>query len=322
MSKQLRIVYMGTPEFAVLPLKSMLENGYQVVAVITAPDKPAGRGRNLRHSPVKEFALEHHLKVLQPLNLKDPDFLKELKELDANLQVVVAFRMLPEIVWTMPEFGTFNLHASLLPQYRGAAPINWVLINGEKETGLTTFMLTYEIDTGQILFRKPLSILDDDDAGTLHDKLAASGSGLIIETLKAISSGNYHLKKQDEFLKEGEILKTAPKIFKEHGQIHWDQPAVVIHNLVRGLSPYPVAYSSLVSPKGEKYNVKVYKTSITADNSDKDVGQIETDSSSFLKIKTRDAALFIHEIQLEGKKRLQISEFLRGFKVDGNWCMM
>lgn len=321
MSRHLRIIYMGTPEFAVVPLKAILTQGYEVVAVITAPDKPAGRGRQLRPSAVKQFAIEQGLKVLQPTQLKNPEFLEELASLQANLQVVVAFRMLPEVVWSMPEFGTFNLHASLLPQYRGAAPINWAIINGEQHTGVSTFMLSHEIDTGKILFRESEPILPEDTAGSLHDRLAVKGSELVLKTLHSIENESYSLIEQDQLIAEEKELKKAPKIFREDCIIDWGNSAEKIHNLIRGLSPYPAAGSMLTSPSGALTSLRIFRTTLAGENDQSDPGHVYTDQKSFLKVKALDGYLNIEELQAEGKKRLSVTEFLRGFRMEGEWRM-
>jgi methionyl-tRNA formyltransferase len=320
--KRLRIIYMGTPEFAVAPLRAILQEGFDVAAVITAADKPAGRGRSLKQSPVKEFALSHNLPVLQPLNLKDQGFIDELRSYEANLQVVVAFRMLPEAVWQMPALGTFNLHASLLPQYRGAAPINRAIINGETITGLTTFYLSHQIDTGNIILREKIQIQPDDTAGTLHDKLALKGAELVVSTLHLIREGSYQLTDQMDWIEPGQELKTAPKIFKDDCILHWNKPANHIHNQVRGLSPVPGAVTTLVSPQGKSYSVKIYRTSMESSDSNASNGSLETDGKSFLMVKASDGWVMITELQMEGKKRLRVDEFLRGFVIDSHWKMV
>ncbi|MCK4921234.1 MAG: methionyl-tRNA formyltransferase, partial [Bacteroidales bacterium] len=237
-----RIIYMGTPEFAIPPLAALLDEGYDVVGVITAPDKPAGRGKKLKSPAVKIFAEENGLKVFQPEKLKDPEFIQSIKDLKPDIQVIVAFRMLPELVWSLPKSGTFNLHASLLPQYRGAAPINWAIINGEKATGLTTFFIDEKIDTGEVLLQKSVEIGENETAGELHNRMTKTGASLVLETVRAIIENNIQSRKQDTFIDEDSELKPAPKIFKEDCRIIWDQPAIKIHNLIRGLSPYPAAY--------------------------------------------------------------------------------
>jgi methionyl-tRNA formyltransferase len=303
----LRIVFMGTPEFAVPSLEVLVAHNFNVVAVITAPDKPQGRGQKIVHSPVKEAALKHHIPVLQPTNLKSPAFVDELKAYQANLQIVVAFRMLPEVVWSMPQFGTFNLHASLLPQYRGAAPINWAIINGEKETGVTTFFLQHEIDTGSIIFQEKETITPDDNVGTLYERLMKKGANLVLKTVQAIAAGNYPSVPQVA----SHEIKHAPKIFKETCEIQWDQPSANVVNFVRGLSPYPAAWCTLASK-----TFKVYKVS-TASRGDenKKPGEWWSDGKTQLLVKTLDGWIRIEEIQPEGKKRMTIEDFFRGNKL-------
>ncbi len=319
MDRKLRIVYMGTPDFAVEPLRVLVESGYRVVAVITAPDKPAGRGQKRQSSPVKEFALANHLPILQPTNLKDPGFIRQLQDLNANLQVVVAFRMLPEAVWQMPELGTLNLHASLLPQYRGAAPINHAIINGETETGLTTFFIEKEIDTGKIILSRKIQILPSDDAGMLHDRLMVAGGSLMLETLKRIETGEVNSCIQASILPEDGILKPAPKIFKKDCKIDWDTSCIQIHNLVRGLSPFPGAFSNLYTDNEEIKQVKIYKTSYQLSIPAGVPGTIITDHKNALAVVTRDGLINLEELQLEGKKRLAIPEFLRGVHIAENF---
>jgi methionyl-tRNA formyltransferase len=315
MDRKLRIVYMGTPEFAVEPLRAIIDAGYDVAAVVTAPDKPAGRGQKIHASPVKEYALRQHIPVLQPVSLKNPEFVSGLKSFGANLQVVVAFRMLPEIVWQMPEYGTLNLHASLLPQYRGAAPINHAIINGETETGLTTFFIEKEIDTGKIILAKRIPILPSDDAGTLHDRMMAEGGILIVETLQRISAGNVNALSQESLQTEKLILNPAPKIFKQDCQINWDASCLQIQNLVRGLSPFPGAFSILISEDGTKKQVKIYKTSNEISDIRLTPGTIITDGKKSLSVAGRDGIILIEELQLEGKKRMGTAEFLRGIQI-------
>jgi methionyl-tRNA formyltransferase len=298
---------MGTPEFAVPALEILVENKFNVVAVITAPDKPQGRGQKLSFSPVKECALKHNLPVLQPTNLKAPEFLEELKSFNANLQIVVAFRMLPESVWAMPAIGTFNLHASLLPQYRGAAPINWAIINGEKETGVTTFFLKHEIDTGSIIFQEKEIIHEDDTVGTLYERLMQKGAGLVLKTVKAIEANNYPSEPQPQHIE----IKHAPKIFKETCEINWNNPSQKIIDFVRGLSPYPAAWTKL--------NDKVYKifkcSAIKGQQSTVDSGLLTTDNKTYLHIKSSDGFISIEEFQPEGKKRMTVVDFFRGNKI-------
>ena len=305
----LRIMFMGTPEFAVASLQTLVENQaasdlYRVVAVITATDKPQGRGRKIAHSPVKEYALSQGIPVLQPPNLKSPAFLEELRSYRADLQVVVAFRMLPEVVWNMPRVGTFNLHASYLPQYRGAAPINWAIINGETETGVTTFMIRHEIDTGNILFQEREPIHPDDTVGTLYERLMQKGGTLVLRTVRAIAQNNYYLIPQEEV---GE-LKEAPKLQRETCRIDWHQPAEVIRNFVRGLSPYPAAWTML----GDK-QCKLFKVTDTGKSSETLLpGEYVTDNKTYLHIQTQGTLLAVEDLQPEGKRRLTIDEFLRG----------
>ncbi|WP_186756419.1 methionyl-tRNA formyltransferase [Echinicola salinicaeni] len=305
MNKDLRIIYMGTPDFAVPSLEILVENGWNVVAVITAPDKPKGRGQKLIPSPVKEAALKHNIPVLQPTNLKKSDFLEELKSYQADIQVVVAFRMLPESVWSMPPRGTFNLHASLLPNYRGAAPINWAIINGEKETGVTTFFLKHEIDTGSIIYQEKEAILPEDNIGTLYEKLMKRGSKLVLKTIEEVSKGEVATMAQDE----SKALHHAPKIFKETCEINWNQRAEDIHNLIRGLSPYPAAWTTI-----EDKTCKIYSSEVVKDLAGKSIGEMETDNKKYLRFQTAEGALEVSEIQMQGKKRMPIEDFLRGHK--------
>jgi methionyl-tRNA formyltransferase len=305
----LRIIFMGTPEFAVPSLEILIENKFNVVAVITAPDKPQGRGQKLIASPVKECALKYSIPVLQPTNLKSPDFINELKSYNANLQVVVAFRMLPEVVWSMPSLGTFNLHASLLPQYRGAAPINWAIINGEKETGATTFFLKHEIDTGSIIFQEKEKIREDDNVGSLYERLMHKGAMLVLKTVKAIEEGNVPSQPQDESI----VLKHAPKIFKETCEVNWNQTSESIQNFVRGLSPYPAAWATL---NGKVFKLFSVKSAVDSQQSTVDYGQIDTDNKTYLRVKTQDGWISILEFQPEGKKRMSVEEFLRGNRIN------
>lgn len=308
MKEDLRIIFMGTPEFAVPSLQVLVENKFHVVAVITAPDKPKGRGRKVIPSPVKTYALEQNIPVLQPTNLKDEKFHEELKSYQAKLQVVVAFRMLPEVVWSMPEIGTFNLHASYLPQYRGAAPINWAIMNGEKETGITTFMIRHEIDTGSILFQQKEAIYPEDTAGSLYERLMKKGSELVLKTAEHIANDDYELLPQEE---QGE-LKPAPKIQRDTCKINWNQPAEAVRNFVRGLSPYPAAWTTLDTRGGEKV-CKIYSVSNTGEkNPNLAPGHYITDNGNFIHIQTQDYLLSIDELQIEGRKRMSVEEFLRG----------
>ncbi|HWK56271.1 MAG TPA: methionyl-tRNA formyltransferase [Parapedobacter sp.] len=304
----MRIIFMGTPEFAVASLAALLDAGLDVVAVVTAPDKPAGRGQKLHQSAVKQHALLKGLPVLQPEKLRDTGFLAELRALKADLQVVVAFRMLPEVVWDMPPRGTVNLHASLLPQYRGAAPINHAIINGETESGVTTFLLQHEIDTGHILFAEPVAIGPNDTAGDLHDRLMAVGAELLVRTVNAIASGTAEPVPQRNLVTDGE-LKHAPKIFKEDCLIDWNQSVVTVHNLIRGLSPYPTAYTVLHGKTLKLFEVEKDETPPQYQP-----GAFYTDGKSFLKFACSDGYIVVKTLQLEGKKRMDIIEFLKGYR--------
>lgn len=308
--KDLRIVFLGTPEFAVASLKALVNAGANIVGVVTAPDKPAGRGMKLTASAVKKYASEKNIPLLQPEKLRDPGFLEMLQDLNADLQIVVAFRMLPKAVWNMPRLGTVNLHASLLPQYRGAAPINWAIINGETETGLTTFKLRHEIDTGNILLQEKVAVLPEDNAGTLHDKMKDIGGRLVVKTVEAIAAGNIVESVQTM---EGRQLKTAPKLYKETCKINFEDTAASIHNLVRGLSPFPAAFTYL-QEKLVKIYVSVPETE--AHNHTHTPGEFFTDGKTYLKFACRDGFLNVKELQLEGKKRMQVTDFLRGHRFD------
>jgi methionyl-tRNA formyltransferase len=301
-----KIIFMGTPEFAVPSLEILVQNKFNVVAVVTAPDKPQGRGLKLGPSPIKECALQHKLPVLQPANLKSPEFHEELRKFGAQLQVVVAFRMLPEVVWSMPEIGTFNLHASLLPDYRGAAPINWAIINGEKETGVTTFFLEKEIDTGSIIFQDREPITDDDTAGSLYERLMSKGANLVLKTVRGISERKYSSTPQPK----GAESKAAPKIFKETCEIKWQQSSRQIRNFVRGLSPYPTAWTIIA---GKTY--KIFKVAIVSWKESKDPGEYSTDQKNYLYFKTTDGWISIEELQPEGKRKMTIQEFFRGNRI-------
>ncbi len=308
--RDIRIVFMGTPDFAVASLAAVLEAKYKVVGVITAPDRPAGRGQKLRQSAVKTFAIENDLKVLQPTNLKNVDFLEELKSLKANVQIVVAFRMLPEAVWKMPEFGTFNLHASLLPNYRGAAPINWALINGEKETGVTTFFIDEKIDTGEIILQKKIAIENDEDAGSLHDKLMHLGSTLVIETVNQITTEEITTQKQ----KEHTQLKSAYKIHKETCEIDWNKSIDTIYNQIRGLSPYPGSWTTLYN-KDTKTLVKIYKVSKELTEHEFKNGDIIFTKKE-MKVAVQNGFINLLEIQLQGKRKMKTIEVLNGLKLE------
>jgi methionyl-tRNA formyltransferase len=301
----MRIIYLGTPEFAVPSLQILVENGYEVVAVVTAPDKPAGRGNQIQMSDVKKYALSQNLNILQPEKLKDPEFLETLKALKADLQIVVAFRMLPEVVWNMPPLGTFNLHASLLPKYRGAAPINWAIMNGEKETGATTFFLQHEIDTGNIIFQEKETIDFTDNVGTLYERLMHKGAKLVLKTVQAIEKGEVHTSPQ-----LGEVTH-APKIFRETCQIDWNKEHAEIHNFVRGLAPYPAAWTSLQGKNCKIYEISTEKSDIVAQGQ---IGDVYADGKK-LAFFSKSGWIEINDLQLEGKKRMLVSEFLKGFRL-------
>ncbi len=308
--KDCRIVFMGTPEFAVAILEKLVAENCNVVAVVTAPDKPAGRGMQLSQSAVKHFAVQHGLKVLQPVKLKDPLFIEELQSLHADVQVVVAFRMLPEMVWNMPPMGTINLHASLLPKFRGAAPINWAIIHGETETGITTFKLKHAIDTGDVLMRQTIPIRPDETAGELHDEMKVLGAQLVYETLLGYCNGSLKPVAQEELLREKEEeIPEAPKLHTETCKINWEKTALEVYNLVRGLSPYPGAFTFL----NEKV-LKIYRATFEIENPTVSIGHFETDGKTYLRYATVDGWLYIKELQLEGKKRMLIEDFLRGYR--------
>ena len=312
--ENLRIVYMGTPDFAVEALRQLVEGGYNVVGVITMPDKPAGRGHKIQYSPVKQYALEQNLPLLQPEKLKDEAFVEALREWKADLQIVVAFRMLPEVVWNMPRLGTFNLHASLLPQYRGAAPINWAVINGDTETGITTFFLRHEIDTGEVIQQVRIPIADTDDVGIVHDKLMMLGGKLVTETVDAILNDAVKPIPQEEMAVVGE-LRPAPKIFKDTCRIDWNQPVKRIYDFIRGLSPYPAAWSELVQPDGETVVMKIFETEKIIQSHQLTPGTLLTDGKTYIHVAAADGIIGIRALQLPGKKRLKTDELLRGFRL-------
>jgi len=309
-----RIVFMGTPDFAVESLKALHNNNYNIVGVITSPDRPAGRGQKLNQSAVKKYALENKLNILQPTNLKDEAFQAELKALNAHLQIIVAFRMLPETVWNMPLLGSINLHGSLLPHYRGAAPINWAVINGEQKTGVSTFFLKHEIDTGDIIDQAEVTIEQDDNAGSIHDKLMLIGAKLLVKTTQSIIDGSFTETPQQQLI-QAEI-KHAPKIFKPDCKIDWNKSAQQIYNLIRGLSPYPSSWSQLFIPEGKHIDFKIFKAKIEESNHSHAPGSVFTDSKNYLKIACSDALISIQELQLAGKKRMSIENLLRGFKIN------
>ena len=310
-----RIVYMGTPEFAVAPLDALVKEGYNIVGVVTVADKPSGRGLKVNESPVKKYAVEHGIPVLQPIKLKDPEFLEQLAALKADLFVVVAFRMLPEVVWKMPPLGTFNLHAALLPQYRGAAPINWAVINGERRSGVTTFMIDKDIDTGGIMLRQDVMIGPEDSAGDLHDALMPVGADLVVQTVKGILEKNIETRVQRSFIQGSEVLKPAPKLTRELCHIDWNSPTVEIHNLIRGLSPYPTAFATIKKDGGDEMQLKIFRTNIMKDAPEgKTPGTVLSDGKSYFAITTADGALLLEDIQLSGKKRMEVKAFLAGFR--------
>lgn len=306
--RDLRIVFMGTPDFAVQTLKMIVEAGYEVVGVITAPDRPAGRGRKLQQSAVKQYAIKQGLKVLQPVNLKAEDFLDELRSLKANLQVVVAFRMLPRVVWEMPQYGTFNLHASLLPQYRGAAPINWAIINGETQTGVSTFFIDDKIDTGEMIMQEKVSISETESAGELHDKLMATGANLVLKTLEALQKGPVATTSQ----KDAAHLRSAYKLTRENTRIDWNQPLENIFNLVRGLSPYPAAWTTLKNGNDEVM-LKVYKSEPEKAEHSYPIGEIVQEGKK-VKVAVKNGFLELKEIQLPGKRKMSMKDLLNGYE--------
>lgn len=308
--RKLRIIFMGTPGFAVPSLQFLLEAGYPIVGVVTAPDKPGGRGmKQMISSPVKQFAIEHHLTILQPTNLKSKLFIQELRQLKADLQVVVAFRMLPEVVWNMPVRGTMNLHGSLLPAYRGAAPIQWAIIKGEKSTGVTTFLLQHEIDSGQILLQRPIPILDDDDTGSLHDRMMIAGAGLVVASVDLIANGNFKLLPQNETL-----VSHAPKIHHEDGHINWKSNVRDINNLIRGMSPYPGAWTLVDGTECKIWRSKSYSTLQV-----NEIGRMHKEGKSLI-VQASDGEIELIEIQLAGKKRMAVQDFLNGYQVK-NWSL-
>jgi methionyl-tRNA formyltransferase len=300
---------MGTPEFAVASLDALVQAGCNIVAVITAPDKPAGRGMKMNESAVKKYAVEKGLPILQPEKLKHPEFIEQLKALQADLQIVVAFRMLPEIVWNMPPMGTINLHGSLLPQYRGAAPINWAVINGEQQTGVTTFKLQHEIDTGNILLQESFPIGENETAGEVHDRMKEIGAQLLVKTVEGLASGTLKEISQSAIGNGQSTIKHAPKIFTETCKIDWHQPAAAIHNLIRGLSPYPAAFTYL----NDKM-LKIYKATKEIALNAKEPGTIDTDKKTYLKFACANGYIHVTELQLEGKKKMTVEEFLRGYR--------
>ena len=317
----MKIIYFGTPEFASSQLEAIISAGYEVAAVVTVPDKPAGRGKKIQSSDVKLTALKYDLPIMQPVSLKSPEFIEELSSYNADLFVVVAFRMLPEIVWSMPPMGTFNLHASLLPQYRGAAPINHAIINGETETGLTTFLLDKEIDTGEIIKQEKVVIEDDETAGTLHDKLMLLGNKVVVETIKMIEEGKVHSQSQESIIERDNLqLKPAPKIFKEDCKIDWTKDAKTIYDFIRGLSPYPAAHTQFVSENNETLDIKIFEVALKESKSEDDqLYKIKTDGKSYLDVVLGNNNVSIKVIQQAGKKAMPIADFLRGTRLEGEW---
>lgn len=307
----MRIVFMGTPEFAVASLDILVQNNYEIVGVVTVPDKPAGRGQQLQQSAVKKYALEKGLTILQPEKLKDEHFIDQLRALKADLQIVVAFRMLPEVVWNMPPLGTYNLHGSLLPKYRGAAPINWAIINGETESGVTSFKLKHEIDTGNVLFSERTAIGKTTTAGELHDRLMRLGAEVILKTVKAIESGNYELKQQDDALSIH-----APKLFKETCKINWNDDCEKIYNLIRGLSPYPAAFTEFIDKNGQTVGIKIFSSEMEEIKHTHIPGAVLSDGRTYMKVSCSKGYISVKELQMAGKKRMGVEEFLRGFKID------
>ena len=314
MKKTPSIIFMGTPEFATASLKVLYENNYDIKAVVTATDKPAGRGRNLRISDVKKYALEKNLNILQPNNLKDEKFINELKSLDADLFVVVAFRMLPKSVWEIPKMGCFNLHASLLPNYRGATPINHAIISGETKTGVTSFFINENIDTGDIILQETVEIKEDFSAGDLHDILKTKAAGLVLKTVEVIASKNYQTISQNNIPEKN--IKPAPKITKEFCKINWNNNCDDLHNFIRGLSPYPTAYTKIINKNNEEKLLKIFKTDYLNEKHNLNPGTISSDNKTYIKIACKDGYIVINELQIEGKKHMNISDFLRGNNIN------
>jgi len=315
--EEIRIVYMGTPEFAVAPLEQLIKSGYHVAAVVTSPDRPAGRGKKIRQSAVKQFISAQHpeIKIFQPSNLKDPEWVSELESIRPDIQVVVAFRMLPEAVWRVPRLGTFNLHASLLPQYRGAAPINHVLMNGETESGVTTFLIDHQIDTGNILMQERVAVGERETAGELHDRLMEKGAQLVLKTVKGLAEGTLQARSQEKLMPPDGTLKLAPKIHKEDCRINWSRQGRDVVNLIRGLSPYPGAFTTLVKEDQPGPICKIYEASFQDAPPKGPPGSIHSDGKKTLNVAVADGYVSIGSIQLEGKRRMGITEFLAGMKL-------
>jgi methionyl-tRNA formyltransferase len=320
MDEKLRIIFFGTPEFAVASLDILVKNGYNIVGIVTVPDKPAGRGLELKMSAIKEYAHSKNLKVLQPENLKSDDFLSQMRELKPNLGIVVAFRKLPSEVWAMPSFGTFNLHGSLLPHYRGAAPINWAIINGEKESGVTTFFLNEEIDAGKIIFRAKENIREEDTAEDLYIRLMKDGADLVLKTVRAIESGTYTPEDQLTLLKPNEKIKSAPKIFKDSCKVCWKKKVEEVYDFIRGLSPYPTAWTE-IKKGNEVLSLKIFRSSKEILEHQFQLGSIHTDGKLFLKVAAKGGLICLLELQLAGRKKMKAEEFLRGFSFEG-WEIM
>lgn len=314
----MRIIFLGTPDFAVPSLDILVANGYDIAAVITAPGKPAGRGLQIKESPIKKYADSKGIPALQPVRLSDPQFLETVKELKADLMIVVAFRMMPQALWQMPPLGTFNLHGSLLPHYRGAAPINRAIMNGETETGVTTFFLKQEIDTGNIIFREKIAISPNETAGELHDRMMVIGAELVLKTVQAIEKGNVILKEQNEFISASETLRSAPKIFSDDCKINWTNSRQSIHNQVRGLSPFPGAFTHLVDENGTQFLMKIFRTQLIDSDEKDNAGTIRISDKKLL-IFCNDGPIEILELQQEGKKRISASEFIKGFRIEKGW---
>ena len=312
--ESLKIVFFGTPDFAVESLDRLVSGGYNIVGVVTMPDKAAGRGHKMFQSPVKEYALAHNLKLMPPANLKDPEFVEELRSLNADLQIVIAFRMMPEVVWNMPPLGTFNLHASLLPKYRGAAPINWAVMNGDKETGVTTFFLKHEIDTGDIIQQEKIEIAETDNVGVVHDRLMTLGAGMVVETVDAIIAGTVKPIPQEDLLNKDEEPTPAPKIFKETCEIDFKRTAREVYNHIRGLSPYPAAWTTIKDANGTEFALKIYETELPSEIVVGEPGAVVATKDT-LTFACADGSIEVKSIQLAGKKRMTTAEFLRGFKL-------
>lgn len=318
-AKQLRIVYMGTPDFAVEPLRLLLQNGYNVVGVVTVPDKPAGRGQKIHQSAVKQFAQSNNLTVLQPAKLRDNEFVKQLEQLKPDLAIVVAFRMLPEVVWRLPRLGTFNLHASLLPDYRGAAPINWAVINGDKVTGVTTFFIDKEIDTGNVLLQKEVPIVNNETAGELHDRLMVVGAKLVLDTVNAIATAQVKAIPQHNLVGSHKMPRPAPKLFKDTTRISWMQPAEKVHNFILGLSPYPAAWCEMADSDGNTIPVKIFRTELCSTQKQAEVGHIFSDGKTYIEVGCGEGTIKVLELQLAGKRKLSTQDFLKGFREIANY---